>query len=174
AIAFGIAGGPAHLDVQVAAVHPAQLLEPLPERRNVPLSGRLAFREMDEHSNAADALALLRPCRERPRDRGAARGGPPFPPSDGAGNPPLPREVRRGKDTTPRACSLHVRGGRMLVASTSVSGFNCTTPAASSSRTRHRGLARHLVAVHRLTIFVAQDGPEPWRSKRGRCCFQDA
>src|SRR5215831_275447 len=29
----------------------------------------------------------------------------------------------------------------------------------------HRGLARHLVAVHRLTIFVGQDGG---------CCFHDA
>src|SRR5262245_65812323 len=38
----------------------------------------------------------------------------------------------------------------------------------------HRGLARHLVAVHRLTIFVGQDGPQPWRSNRGRCCFHDA
>src|SRR5215471_16189439 len=29
---------------------------------------------------------------------------------------PLPREVRKGNDTTPPVCSLHVRGGRMLVA----------------------------------------------------------
>src|SRR5262249_26751467 len=64
--AFEIARDPAHVDAHVTTVRPAQLLEPLPERRNVSLSGRLAFREMDEHSNAADALALLRPRRERP------------------------------------------------------------------------------------------------------------
>jgi len=64
---FGIARDPAHVDAHVTTVRPAQLLEPLPERRNVSLSGRLAFREMDEHSNAADALALLRARRERPR-----------------------------------------------------------------------------------------------------------
>src|SRR5262249_29725064 len=39
-------------------------------------------------------------------------------------------EVRRGKDTMSRACSLHVQGCRRLVASTSVVGLNCTTPAA--------------------------------------------
>jgi hypothetical protein len=34
--------------------------------------------------------------------------------------------VRKGNDTTPRACSPHVQGGRMLVVSASVVGFNCT------------------------------------------------
>src|SRR5262249_39094253 len=38
----------------------------------------------------------------------------------------------------------------------------------------HGGLARHLVAVHRLTIFVGQDGPQPRRSNWGRCCFHDS
>ena len=27
--------------------------------------------------------------------------------------------------------------------------------------------------TYRLTIFVGQDGPQPWRSNRGRCCFHD-
>src|SRR6516225_7816041 len=77
---------------------------------------------------------LLRARRVRPCHRSTAECGQQFPPSDGDCHMPLPCEVRKGNDTTPSACSLHVRGGRMLVASTSVSGFNCTTPAASSWR----------------------------------------
>ena len=46
----------------------------------------------------------------------------------------------------------------MLVASTSVSGFNCTTLAANSSRTRHRGLARRLVAVRRCDRYLPARG----------------
>src|SRR5262249_45754549 len=54
---------------------------------------------------------LLRAARERPRDRRAAEGSQQFPPSDGDCHTPLPCEVREGRDTTPRACSLHVREG---------------------------------------------------------------
>ena len=43
----------------------------------------------------------------RPRDR-SAECGQQFPPSDGDCHTPLPREVRKRKDITPRACSLHV------------------------------------------------------------------
>ena len=43
----------------------------------------------------------------------------------------------------------------MLVASTSVFGFHCTTPAASSSRTPHGGLARRRVAVGRRVASCA-------------------
>src|SRR6516225_4399876 len=74
-------------------------------------------------------LALLRARRERPSRRRAAECGQQFPPSDGDCHTPLPCEVRKWNDTTPRACSLAVQG---LVASTSVFGFHCTTPAASS------------------------------------------
>ena len=52
---------------------------------------------------------------------------------DRAKAPQIP-EVRKGNDTTPSTCSLRVRGGRILVASTSVGGFHCTNPAASSLR----------------------------------------
>src|SRR5262249_2004590 len=41
--------------------------------------------------------------RERPRSR-AAECGQQFPPSDGDCHTPLPCEVRKGNDTTPRAC----------------------------------------------------------------------
>src|SRR5262245_29747190 len=47
---------------------------------------------------------LLRARRERPRGCRAAECGQQFPPSDGDCHPPLPREGRTGKDTTPRAC----------------------------------------------------------------------
>src|SRR5215831_2499298 len=47
---------------------------------------------------------LLRARRERPRSRTAAECDQQFPPSDGDCHTPLPCEVRRGNDTTPRAC----------------------------------------------------------------------
>src|SRR5215813_7204283 len=46
---------------------------------------------------------LLRARRERPRDRRAAECSQQFPPSDGDCHTPLPCEVRKGNDTTPRA-----------------------------------------------------------------------
>src|SRR5262249_7153973 len=79
-----------------------------PRRRGVP--------EEPDHRHRR----LLRARRERPCSRAAERDQQ-FPPSDGDCHTPLPREVRRGNDSTPLACSLHVQGGRMLVASTSLS-----------------------------------------------------
>src|SRR5262249_2790425 len=55
---------------------------------------------------------LLRPRRERPRGRRSAECGKQFPPSDGDCHTPLPLEVRKWNDTTPRACSLAVQGGQ--------------------------------------------------------------
>src|SRR5215469_5609753 len=57
-----------------------------------------------ELDNPSHALALLRARRERPRGRRAAECSQQFPPSDGDCHTPLPREVRKGNDTTPRAC----------------------------------------------------------------------
>src|SRR5215468_11603851 len=45
---------------------------------------------------------LLRAPRERPRSRRAAECSQQFPPSDGDCHTPLPCEVRKRKDTTPR------------------------------------------------------------------------
>ena len=42
--------------------------------------------------------------RERPRGRRATERGQHFPSSDGDRHAPLPCEVRKGNDTTPRAC----------------------------------------------------------------------
>src|SRR5262245_64606954 len=61
-----------------------------------------------EHADAPHPLALLRARRERPRDRCPAECGQQFPSSDGDCHTPLPREVRKDNDTTPRACSLAV------------------------------------------------------------------
>jgi len=47
---------------------------------------------------------LLRTRRERLGRRRAAECGQQFPPSDDDRHTPLPCEVRRGKDTTPREC----------------------------------------------------------------------
>jgi hypothetical protein len=58
------------------------------------------------------AAGLVRARSERPRGSDAAERDQQFPPSDGDCHPPLPCEVRKGKDTTPRACSLHVQGGQ--------------------------------------------------------------
>src|SRR5262249_32017215 len=52
---------------------------------------------------------LLRTRRKRPRRR-AAECDQQLPPSDGDCHTPLPCEVRKGNDTTPRVCSLHVQG----------------------------------------------------------------
>jgi len=55
---------------------------------------------------------LLRAPRERPRGSHTAKCGQQFPPSDGDCHTPLPCEVRGGKNTTSRACSLAVQGGQ--------------------------------------------------------------
>src|SRR5262249_5870127 len=49
-------------------------------------------------------ISLLHARRERPRDSPAAERGQQLPPSDGDCHTPLPCEVRKGNDTTPRAC----------------------------------------------------------------------
>src|SRR5262249_54011650 len=90
-----------------------------------------------------------------------------IPPSDGDCHTPLPCELRKGNDTTPRACSLYVRGGRMLVASTSVSGSNLALlPPPTLRERRHRGLARLRVAVRGACDFswisrLAKDQQQP-------------
>jgi hypothetical protein len=75
---------PADFDVHVAAVVPAQMLEPLEERRHDPRSNRRdshffqmlatssAYQQRHEHANTPHALGLLRLRRERPRECPAA------------------------------------------------------------------------------------------------------
>ena len=70
--AFGIARAPAIVDPHVAAVGPAQFLQPLQERRDAGLSFRIVRGQVHEHADAPHPLALLRARRERPRSRRAA------------------------------------------------------------------------------------------------------
>src|SRR6266446_789787 len=65
------AAGPAGLDLHVAAVGPAQLLQRLHERSEVGLLVGLLGRT-HEHADAPHPLALLRARRERPRNSRAA------------------------------------------------------------------------------------------------------
>src|SRR5262245_39135583 len=64
------------------------------------------------HRAMRPLVSLLRPRRERPCSRCAAECGQQFPPSDGDCHTPLPCEVRKGNDTTSRACGLHIQGGQ--------------------------------------------------------------
>src|SRR5262245_66251635 len=64
---LGIACGPAIGDAHVAAVGPAQFLQPLHERREAGLTFRIARGQRMEHAYAPYPLALLRARRERPR-----------------------------------------------------------------------------------------------------------
>src|SRR6516164_7274129 len=71
--ALSIARSPPYVDPQVAAVGPAQLLQSLHERRKAGLSFRIVRCEWREHADAPHPFRLLRPRRERPRDRRAAK-----------------------------------------------------------------------------------------------------
>ena len=63
---------PAILDPHVAAIGPAQLLQPLQERRVASLPFRIVRGQIHEYTDAPHSLGLLRPRRERPRCRRAA------------------------------------------------------------------------------------------------------
>ena len=64
--ALGIAGGPAIVNLHIAAVGPAQFLQPLHERSEACLPFRIVCCERHEHADAPHALALLRTCGKRP------------------------------------------------------------------------------------------------------------
>ena len=104
ASAVKIAPSPASVDPDVAAFRPPGLQQPLPECGGKGLSFLVALDMHHQQPDPPHALSQLRPRRERPRRRRAAECGQQFPPSDGDGHTPLPREVREDNDTTPRAC----------------------------------------------------------------------
>jgi hypothetical protein len=68
----GIARCPAVVDPHVAAVGPAQLLQPLQERRDAGLCLPIVGGEVHQHADASHPIGLLRPRRERPRGCRAA------------------------------------------------------------------------------------------------------
>src|SRR5262249_56432816 len=67
----GIGGAPAGVDPDVAAVEPAQLREPLHERRYAGLKLRIVSGAEHQHADAPHPLALLSARRERPCCRAA-------------------------------------------------------------------------------------------------------
>src|SRR5262249_44751189 len=122
---------------------------------------------------------LLRACRERPCRR-AAECGQQFPPSDGGCHTPLPCEVRKGNDTTPRACSLAVQGGQNAGCCRPASGSKAerlSFPLCPRKRTYlpilellpppalrercHGGLARRGITVRRRAVFVMPERKRP-------------
>src|SRR6516164_5630311 len=93
----------------------------------------LKSRQID-HANLPHPLTLLRPRCDRPCNSRAAECSQQFPPSDGDCHTPLPCEVRKGNDTTPSACSLHVREG----------GRRCFRPRTSmTAEVNHAAAAAH-------------------------------
>src|SRR5215471_5499509 len=69
---IGFGRGPARVDLHVAADAPAGLLETLQERAEAGLKFPIVRSRGQENANEARLLALLRPRRERPRERRAA------------------------------------------------------------------------------------------------------
>src|SRR5215470_14776740 len=70
--ALHIAPGPAGIDLHIATIGPAQLLQALPERRDAGFCLRIIHGEWYEHADAPHPLGLLRARCERPRSRRAA------------------------------------------------------------------------------------------------------
>src|SRR5262249_39371493 len=146
---------PTAVDVNVAALCPPELLKLLSERLDMRLSFQVVLGIAHQHPDAPHPLALLRARRERPRRRRAAACDQQFPPSDGDCHTPLPWEVRKGNDTTPRGCSLAVQGGR----DAGCFDLSLRRPLHSSRRqllanARHRGLARRLIMVGPGAVLV--------------------
>src|SRR5262249_30393849 len=90
----------ASLEDEVTAFEVADSTHPLPE--NVHVRVRRGGRR--QIANPEGLHGLLRARRERPRGSRAAECDQQFPPSEGDCHTPLPCEVRKGNDTTPRAC----------------------------------------------------------------------
>src|SRR5262249_29872304 len=107
---IGIAQAPPILDAHVSAVGPASFLQALYEGITAGQPFRIVrSQDAHEYTYAPRSLALLRPRCERPRGC-AAEGSQQFPSSDGDCHTPLPCEVRKWNDTTPRArCPMTAR-----------------------------------------------------------------
>src|SRR5215470_11341196 len=148
----------AEVDLQVASDLPSQVTESLQERRMANSGLWIVSGHSVEHADAPHPFALLRARCERPRNRRTAESGYQFPPSDGDCHTPLPCEVRKGNDTTSRACSLAVQGGRMLVAFTSFVGI---LPPPTFGERGHGGLARSLITVGWRALLVVAEGKRP-------------
>ncbi len=69
-----IAGAPTILDADVGIIGPAQLLQPLLERRDVKARLRIVRHPVHQHADAANSLRLLGARRKRPGGRGGESG----------------------------------------------------------------------------------------------------
>src|SRR5262245_38492526 len=96
-----LAAEPAVLDGHVLALYVAGFGEAFTERAC--MAGGAIERPTADKADHRHRR-LLRARRERPRRGRAAECGQKLPPSDGNCHTPLPCEVRKGKNTTPRAC----------------------------------------------------------------------
>jgi hypothetical protein len=65
-------GGPPSIDPQIAAVGPAQLLQPLQKRRHAGLSFGIVCGATQEYANPPHSIGLLRARRQRQRRRRTA------------------------------------------------------------------------------------------------------
>src|SRR5271170_1894840 len=65
-------GAPAKFDPEIAAFRPTQLRERAPERRDLRLRGRIAFRKGHQHADQPYPVRLLCPGSEWPRYRSTA------------------------------------------------------------------------------------------------------
>src|SRR5262249_52845281 len=101
---------PAIFDRDVATLDIAGFLEALLDRFD---KARVGTRQYAGEDSDHRHRRLLRACRKRPCSRCSAECSQQFSPSNGDCHTPLPREVRKWKDTTPRACSLAVQGGQV-------------------------------------------------------------
>ena len=93
----------------VAAVGPAQFLQPLQEDREASLSFRIVGGQVPEHADATHPVGLLRARGERPHQCCAAQSSYEFPPSDIDRHWTLHRgHAHRiiAKDSTPRLVGL--------------------------------------------------------------------
>ena len=68
---FRVRCGPADVDLNVLADPPTQLLQPLQECADASLKPRVVGGRRQQHADPSHPFALLRTCRERPRNRRA-------------------------------------------------------------------------------------------------------
>src|SRR5262249_46853574 len=99
--AFATSLCPPILDCDGTAFGPPELAQPLHES-----GGPFALGHRRALAQKSDGRQprRLRARRERPRCCRPAEGSQQFPPSDGDCHTPPPCEVRKGNDTTSRAC----------------------------------------------------------------------
>src|SRR6516165_12039596 len=173
--AVNVARSPVIVRPDVACFRPTQVLQRLAESRNARLCLRIALGKAHQHADPPHPVGLLRARREWPSQRRAAERYQQLPPSDGDCHAPLPREVRRGNDTTPRACSLHVRRAGCWLLPPQSPALTALLPPPALRERRHRGLARRLVAVRRPAVLVLAKGerPQPRRALRCRVHLHD-